>query len=702
VTPDARQRIADLFEDALDRPAEGRAAFLDEACAGVPELRREVQSLLIAYERSDGFLERPDLEQLAALVAAGEEQAVLPAMVGPYRVVRELGRGGMGRVLLGERADGQFEQQVALKLIRGDMTSREAVARFLRERQILARLQHPAIARLLDGGVTAAGQPWFAMEYVAGQSITAYGIAQGLGLDERLRLFLDVGDAVAYAHRHQVVHRDLKPSNILVTAEGRVKLLDFGIAKSLEATEFGGTITRTALHLLTPEYAAPEQVRGDPVTAATDVYGLGSVLYELVTGLRVHRFASYSPAEIARVVCDTDPLAPSRVQPAGPLRAERGSADLDAVTLMALRKEPERRYPSVVALLEDVRRYRAGLPVRARQGSVRYRARKFVARHRVHVLILVLLAGLAGALGALRARSRAATRDAQRVREMEAYAQGLREGIAPESAADSGSAAAVAGIRQGRRIAFTSSRSGRAIDVRLVDGDSSILLAENAEAPTWSPDGSRLLFERDGDLYTMSAAGLDLRQLTRGPARDVEPTWSPDGREIAFASDRDGNTDVWAMNVDGSGLRNLTHTPALDGEPAWSPNGRRIAFNSMRDGNTEIYVMNRDGSAPTNLTHSPLWDIEPAWSPDGRSIAFATTRDGNYEVYVMNADGSGVRNLTRHPGRDGQPVWSPDGTMLAFASDRRGNYDVYVVQADGTVMANLTRHPAEDMRPTWR
>ena len=369
MTPDVRQRIADLFESAVERTGSDRAAFLDDACAGAPELRREVESLLAAYEQSDGFLERPDIEQIAALVGAAERQAALPTQVGPYRIVRELGHGGQGRVLLGERADGQFEQQVAVKVIRAELASSDAVARFLRERQILARLKHPAIATLYDGGVTSDGQPWFAMECVEGASITAYSAAHALDLDQRLRLFVDVAQAVGHAHRHHIVHRDLKPSNILVTDEGHVKLVDFGIAKPL-AADGGEAVTRTAVRVLTPEYAAPEQVRGEAVTPASDIYALGAVLYELVSGKRVHRLESYSPLEIAEVVCEREPVPPSRAAPGG-ARGEgrRLRGDLDAIVLKALRKEPERRYPSVDALVEDLERYRRGLSVRARQGS---------------------------------------------------------------------------------------------------------------------------------------------------------------------------------------------------------------------------------------------------------------------------------------------------------------------------------------------
>jgi serine/threonine-protein kinase len=355
----------------------------------------------------------------------------------------------MGTVYLADRADGQFEQRVALKLIRPGMGRHEILRRFLQERQILARLQHPHIARLLDGGITSAddgateGQPYFAMEYVDGQPITEYCDAHRLGLDERLHLFRAVAEAVAYAHLNLVVHRDIKPSNILVTAEGVPKLLDFGIAKLLHETDSEDTLieTKAGLQVMTPEYAAPEQVRGDAVTTATDTYALGVALYELLTGHRPYYFEKRTPVEIERVICDRPPARPSTVvartesapQPDGPPKtitpeavgAARGmparrlrrrlSGDLDTILLKALRKEPHRRYANAEALVEDLRRYREGHPVRARKDTVSYRVRAFVRRHRVGVMTTVvvaclLLAGLGGSLLQMQATEREAAR----------------------------------------------------------------------------------------------------------------------------------------------------------------------------------------------------------------------------------------------------------------------------------------------------
>jgi serine/threonine-protein kinase len=395
--------------------------------------------------RIEELLEERALDLAAPFVLGVEsasDNALEGTLVGPYRVLRELARGGMGAVYLAERADGQFEQRVALKLVQSRMASDEIHRRFLSERQILARLHHPHIAQLLDGGLTLEGQPWFAMEYVDGAPLTTWCAERRLGLDARLQLFEAVGEAVRYAHQNLVVHRDLKPSNILVTGAGVVKLLDFGIAKVLEDGQTGGWAdgqqlpeTRTELRVMTPEYAAPEQVRGGPVTTATDVYALGAVLYELLTDVRAHRFERHTPAEVEHVVCETEPPRPSAVLAAGaPSHLHRRlRGDLDTIVLKALRKDPTRRYSSAEALLDDLRRYRTGLPVRARPDSVGYRAGKFVRRHRLGVaagaaVAIAVIAGLAGTAW----QARVAQGEAAKQRAVTEFLVGLFQVSDPE------------------------------------------------------------------------------------------------------------------------------------------------------------------------------------------------------------------------------------------------------------------------------
>ncbi len=354
------------------------------------------------------------------------------ALIGPYRLVRELGQGGMGVVYLAERADGQFEQRVALKLIKRGMDSDDILRRFLGERQVLARLSHAHIARLLDGGITAEGQPYFAMEYVDGVPLYRYCAERSLGFEDRLRLFRDVCEAVQYAHRSLVVHRDLKPSNILVTSAGEIKLVDFGIAKVLYEDVADRSVTRTDQRLMTPDYAAPEQIRGEPVTTATDVYALGAILYQLLTGRTPHQFTGSSRAERYRIILEVDPQPPSRTVPgAGEARRLRG--DLDFIVLKALRKDPARRYPSVDALIEDLDRHRTGLPIRARPDSVAYRARKFVGRHRLGATVVALgVLALAAGLGGTLWQARATAREAAKARVVKNFVVSLFRVSQPE------------------------------------------------------------------------------------------------------------------------------------------------------------------------------------------------------------------------------------------------------------------------------
>ena len=415
------RKISDLLDAALDRPLESRPGFLDEACAGDAALRRQVEELLAAEAAGEAFLSVPAIEHAAPLVvelleSLDEDEGRAPRAVGAYRLLRQLGEGGMGIVYLAERADGQFEQQVAVKLLRAGLRGDEQRRRFLQERQILARLEHPAIARLIDGGVSEDGVPFFVMERVQGAPVTEYCAHGALGIEARLRVFLEVCDAVQYAHRNLVVHRDLKPSNILVDAAGRVKLLDFGIAKLLAEGDAGPAAegTRTLQRVLTPEYASPEQVRGDPVTTATDVYALGVLLHELLTGRRPYRVERGSAAEWERAILEQEPTRPSAVAGTRELR-RRLRGDLDWIVQKALQKEPERRYPSAEALATDLRCHLDGLPVSARGDAPAYRARKFLRRHRLAataaaLVLLSLVAGLVGTVWEARRAEREARR----------------------------------------------------------------------------------------------------------------------------------------------------------------------------------------------------------------------------------------------------------------------------------------------------
>ncbi|HTY41403.1 MAG TPA: serine/threonine-protein kinase [Thermoanaerobaculia bacterium] len=402
MTPERWREVKGLFDRAMELPEAERAVFLDAERLRDPALAAEVARLLDAHAAAGEFLERPALDQVR-LVAPPE---AAPERIGPWEIEREIGHGGMGTVYLAARSGDGFRQTVALKIVRRGMDTDFVLERFRGERRILAGLDHPGIARLLDGGSTETGAPYFVMEYIDGRHLLEDARARDLSVPERLRLFLPVCDAVAYAHRHLVVHRDIKPSNVLVTADGVPKLLDFGLAKLLRPDADGADgRTETALRLLTPDYASPEQVRGEPVTTATDIYSLGVVLYELLTGNRPYRATGRSPEAIARAVCEEEPARPSAVAP-----SLRG--DLDNVVLMALRKEPERRYASVEQFAEDVRRYLDGRPVAARKDTLRYRTGKFVTRHKAAVSVTAAAALLlAGATVAAFQQAREARRE---------------------------------------------------------------------------------------------------------------------------------------------------------------------------------------------------------------------------------------------------------------------------------------------------
>ena len=397
-----RAEIEDVFEEALDLDLEERTAWLDDRCSRDADLRAEVDALLAAHDSPPGILER----RLTVVPTSLADEPLRDRRIGPYRVTRELGRGGMGVVYLAERVDGEFRREVAIKLLRNSPDAEELHRRFLAERQILASMSHPNIAQLLDGGTTDGELPYLVMEYVDGLPITTYCDRHRLDIAARLRLFIEVCRAVSSAHQNLVIHRDIKPGNILVTATGQVKLLDFGIAKLLNAAVTGMSAphTHTAFRVMTPDYASPEQVRGEALTTGSDVYALGIVLYELLAGRRPYHIRTGSARELHELVCerepdrpstqakrpptadDSEPLTPASIAAArdtSPDRLRRELAgDLDAIVMVALRKEPRRRYGSADLLAEDVTRYLRGLPVLARHQSRAYYIGKFLRRHR--------------------------------------------------------------------------------------------------------------------------------------------------------------------------------------------------------------------------------------------------------------------------------------------------------------------------------
>jgi serine/threonine-protein kinase len=402
-------RLVEVFDLVAALPEAERERALEKLSAGDDALRAEVRRLLAADLRTTTSVDRPAIEALTGADAAGSGASRVGDRVGAYRLTEEIGRGGMGVVYRAERADALYHKTVAIKLL-GPLADSEVLERFGREREILAALVHPNIARLLDGGVTDEGVPYLVMEHVEGRPIDRYCAEESLDLEARLALFIALSDGVQFAHRNLVVHRDLKPSNILVTGDGVPVLLDFGISKLLEAD--GASPTLTMHHLMTPAYASPEQVAGRPITTASDVYSLGVVLYESLTGRMPYAVEGRPLTEVAAAIAEAEPPRPSLVAPAAFAPKLRG--DLDTIVLRALAKEPARRYGSAEGLADDLRRHLDGRPVAARPDTVRYRVSKFVRRHRIGVgaAALVLLALIGGAAGtAWQARVAAGERD---------------------------------------------------------------------------------------------------------------------------------------------------------------------------------------------------------------------------------------------------------------------------------------------------
>ncbi|MCX6627842.1 MAG: serine/threonine-protein kinase, partial [Candidatus Solibacter sp.] len=401
---DPWKRAEEIFHEVVDLDSAARDAHLQMACAGDLALREEIESLISAHDASEAYR-----RSAAPPVREPEIQRI-----GPYLVERELGEGGMGTVFLASRDDQQYEKKVAIKLVRAGAGTEAMIHRFLTERQILAGLEHPNIARLLDGALTEAGQPYLVMDYVVGTRLDVYCDTERLPIRKRVELFRKICLAVTYAHENLVIHRDLKPSNILVTEEGEPKLLDFGIAKVLDPVGTAIEHTMTAGLFLTPLYASPELLRGQKTTVASDVYSLGVILYELLCGCRPHHAHTGNPADLINAVITRDPDRPSTAwralevaaaeadatpetvallrgeTPDGLRRGLRG--DLDGIVMKAIAKEASERYSSVEQLSEDLRRYLENQPVQALRGSTIYRARKFARRHKLGVASAALVA----------------------------------------------------------------------------------------------------------------------------------------------------------------------------------------------------------------------------------------------------------------------------------------------------------------------
>ncbi len=445
MSPERYQQIKQVFDRVVELPPAERSSVLERLCGGDKALREEVERVLVSDNSAGTFMEKPAAAPVGRIAPQAVNKSLVGSRIGPYEVLSEIGRGGMGTVYLASRADDQFRKLVAIKVVNPDNGAETMIARFRRERQILANLEHPNIAQLLDGGTAPDGSPYLVMEYVGGMPIDEYCDSRRLPIAARLRLFRTVCSAVHYAHQNLIVHRDLKPTNILVKSDGTIKLLDFGIAKLLNPDPAGTRLERTAtaMRIMTPDYASPEQTRGDAITTSSDIYTLGVVLYELLSGHRPYRSlaetqAGHTPGKpsiaVARVEQvksdDGEPLtrtpqtvaAERHTKPGALRRALAG--DLDAIILKTLETDPLLRYGSAERLAEDIQRRLDGLPVMARGETPAYRLAKFLFRHKaaaaVLALIFMLLAVTAGVasreVASARAERQKVERELQKVR----------------------------------------------------------------------------------------------------------------------------------------------------------------------------------------------------------------------------------------------------------------------------------------------
>jgi len=751
LNPEQWAEVERLFRGAAELPPEERADFLQRECAG-QDLRQEVASLL--EHSGEGLPSASEAIQSAAAALAQEpdpDERLIGTRLGPYKVEAIAGHGGMGAVYRAARDDAEFHQHVAIKLVRVAAESPSTLRRFRQERQILARLSHPNIARLLDGGSTPEGVPYLVMEFIEGEPITAWCERQSLTIEQRLRLFLSVCEAVEFAHRNLVVHRDLKPANILVTAEGVPKLLDFGIAKML-APEEGAAASTLGARAMTPEYAAPEQVRGDPVTPAADVYSLGLILHEMLTGKRAQSIPDCSPAAIARIVCVEEPPAPSSVRP-------ELAGDLDSIVRMALRKEPERRYRSAGQLGGDIARHLDGLPVTARPDTLAYRAAKFVRRNRAAVVagavvVVSLAGGLTFAVMAGYVAEKRLSRASQVTQLTQIGTVDSNYGVATDGArvyftarkgghswlahvpVNGGTPqplSPAASLIRPYFMALSPDRSALLVtageegferplwEVPVAGGNPRRLGDLTGHAGTWSRDGSRIVFARGPALYLANRDGTSCRELLNTPGLIAYSIrWTPrPGRDILRFVGIDSKMQplaLWEVRGDGTGLHRLlgdrkTGTSYPDGEwdGAWIPSGkfyliqsllslqsqaRVTTFWALREGGSLLPIFDKP---PAQIYSTPMDAHTLAPSPDSKRVFFAAGQELR-ELMLYNRKLSQFVPFLR--GVAGRAVsYSKDKLWVAYVTYPEGV--LWRSRADGSEALPLTPTSWSAGVPRW-
>jgi Tol biopolymer transport system component len=753
--PEHWSRVKDLLHAALEQKRDERAGYLADACGDDEALRNEVESLLLASERAERFMETPaGIGWVDAATAAAER--VL--RIGPYRILREIGRGGMAAVYLAARDDGEYRKDVAIKVVQNPFASQCIVGRFRQERQILADLDHQNIARLLDGGTTEDDLPYLVLEHIVGSPIDAYCDEHRLSLIERLRLFCEVCSAVSYAHQRHVIHRDLKPSNIFVTADGTPKLLDFGIAKLLDGSDQPGDRTVTGWRLMTPEYASPEQLRGEAVGVPADVYALGVLLYRLVTGRSPYRPSNDQPHELARAICEDEPEMPSAVL--RQLKSSRRLArDLDAIAMKALSKDPKARYASVEQFAGDVRRYLDRLPITARRPTMAHRVGRLIVRPGgARLAATALLVAIVGLTGVVSFRNGAGS-DRSDSRPMSVGTLTTLGGnvSSPVFSAD------------GNFIAFSWSGEGNSGTQRPgiytvpVAGGTPVRLTSGLggeEWPAWSPDGNDVAFvremrDRSGIFSVPARGGPERKLLDLRDDRYFWLGWSPDGRHLAFA-DRGSSQEPYRLSLlslDTLERHRLASSPSDRLQSvlrfAFSPDGQTLAFIAIGSPNVDVCLLSLGDDKTRSIYSQREWIGGLAWTADGQALVLSLNQHGTRRLMKLPASGakpeplpiggedayypavsrSGNRlafvrdisdtdlwrvELNAPPGRgrpaalvtstrrDAEPRFSPDGKKIAFQSNRSGSLEIWVSDADGSNQRQLTSFNGPNAAwPSW-
>ena len=744
LSPEGQAEAERLFARALELSPEERMQFLERECAQV-DVRLEAASLL--EHAGDGLTNFDEVIASAAADLASEvnpDERLVGTRLGPYRLISIAGHGGMGAVYRAMRDDGEFEQQVAIKLVRAAAESASAQHKFRQERQIMARLSHPNIARLLDGGSTHEGVPYLVMEFIEGEPITTWCISRALSVEERLRIFLMVCEGVEAANHDLVIHRDLKPSNILVTRDGSPKLLDFGIAKLLEPDIRDGTLTDTQFRAMTPDYAAPEQVRGEAVTAATDVYALGLVLYEVLTGVKAQRITNFTPGTMARFISEVEPVAPAVINPHLP-------RDLDNIIRMAIRKEPERRYASAAELGEDIRRYLTGRPVLARADTLAYRSAKFLRRHRVGftagaISVVVAICGFAlfywleGAPQPRGLQIAQLTQSAHvdvtnrivtdgsmlyftvRTRGQVALAQVPTTGGTPtplntppllspeitDISPDFSNLLVNAGYEHVDKSALWIVPKAGGLPHRVGN-----ILAKSA---LWSQDGRTIFYLISGAIFRISSDGSNNHKVVDVPDGSyglrVSPRPLPEVLRISVFKRDMQTSGIWEVGTDGKGLHPLVKDQqAGSGWPdalysgEWIPSGRYYLMRSRSHAVSTFWAL-REGHGflrandgrPVSMYSTPLENRSFTPSVDGKRIFFGGAQ---VRAELVRYDSQRGQFLPFLPGIVGRYISvSKDAKEVAYTTVP--DDVLWKSSADGSKQLQLT--PANGMRvftPRW-